>query len=204
MAVAPGQALLGPFFRRHKGGGQRSAAGVRGGPQQAREGLGCALTRQGEGPLNPQSLQERYAPGNACFGCGHANAQGLRIKSYEEGDAVVAHWRAQKHHEAFPGVLNGGIVGALLDCHSNWAALVALMQKSGQSTPPCTVTADFHVTLRAPTPSDAELQLWAKAVEVKEDRAIVEATLSANGKVCARCRGTFVAVKPGHPAHYRW
>ena len=36
------------------------------------------------------------------------------------------------------------------------------------------------------------------------NRATIEATLSANGKVCAKCRGTFVAVKPGHPAYYRW
>jgi hypothetical protein len=32
----------------------------------------------------------------------------------------------------------------------------------------------------------------------------VEGTLSANEKVCARCRGTFVAVKEGHPAFHRW
>ena len=24
------------------------------------------------------------------------------------------------------------------------------------------------------------------------------------GKVCATCRGTFVAVKEGHPAYHRW
>ena len=30
------------------------------------------------------------------------------------------------------------------------------------------------------------------------------ATLEANGKVTATCRGTFVAVKPGHPAYHRW
>ncbi len=177
---------------------------LRASPEADKRQPHAALSRGKQDTVADQSLQERYAPGNSCFGCGQSNAQGLRIRSFEEGDTVVARWRAQKHHEAFPGVLNGGIVGALLDCHSNWAALVALMRQSGQSTPPCTVTSDFHVTLRAPTPSDAELELWAKAVEVKEDRAIVEATLSANGKVCARCRGTFVAVKPGHPAYYRW
>ena len=26
----------------------------------------------------------------------------------------------------------------------------------------------------------------------------------ANGKVTATCRGTFVAVKEGHPAYHRW
>ena len=28
----------------------------------------------------------------------------------------------EPHHLAFEGVLNGGICGALLDCHSNWTA----------------------------------------------------------------------------------
>ncbi|PYI47458.1 MAG: PaaI family thioesterase, partial [Verrucomicrobia bacterium] len=27
---------------------------------------------------------------------------------------------------------------------------------------------------------------------------------SAGGKVCAICRGIFVAVKEGHPAYHRW
>ena len=26
----------------------------------------------------------------------------------------------------------------------------------------------------------------------------------ANGKITATCRGTFVAVKEGHPAYHRW
>ena len=60
------------------------------------------------------SLQDRFAPNNACFGCGPANAKGLRIKSFVQGDVVVAEWRAEKHHEAFPGMLNGGITGALV------------------------------------------------------------------------------------------
>ena len=38
----------------------------------------------------------------------------------------------------------------------------------------------------------------------QEDRATVEGTLSSEGKVTAECRGTFVAVKPGHPAYHRW
>ena len=36
------------------------------------------------------------------------------------------------------------------------------------------------------------------------DRATVEGTLNAGGKVCATCRGLFVAVKEGHPAYHRW
>jgi acyl-coenzyme A thioesterase PaaI-like protein len=150
------------------------------------------------------ALQDRFSPNGICFGCGPKNEQGLRIKSRVEGDAVVADWKAQPHHQAFPGMLNGGICGALLDCHSNWAAAYHLMQTRGVSEPPCTVTADFHVTLKRPTPIEAPLHLVARVVESTDDRAVIEATLEANGKITATCRGTFVAVKEGHPAYHRW
>ena len=150
------------------------------------------------------SLQDRFAPHNACFGCGPANDKGLRIKSIVQGDVVVAEWRAEKHHEAFPGMLNGGIMGALLDCHSNWTAAWHLMQKSGASTPPCTVTAEFHVKLKRPTPSTKPLRITARVVESTADRAVIEAELSSDGKVTSTCRGTFVAVQEGHPAFHRW
>ena len=151
-----------------------------------------------------ESLQDRYAPNNRCFGCGPSNEQGLRIKSFVSGDEIVGQWRPQPHHQAFDGILNGGICGALLDCHSNWTAAYHLMKKSGMETPPCTVTADFHVTLRRPTPMDVPLQLRARVVESFADRAVVEAALEADGRVTATCRGTFVAVKEGHPAYHSW
>ena len=150
------------------------------------------------------SLQDLYAPQNRCFGCGPANEKGLRIKSFPQGEEVVAEWMPEKHHEAFDGVLNGGICGALLDCHSNWSAAWHLMRAAGAGTPPCTVTADFHVKLKRPTPTDAPVELRAHVVESSADRAVVEATLSSHGVVTATCRGTFVAVKEGHPAYHRW
>lgn len=150
------------------------------------------------------SLQERYAPHNACFGCGPANARGLRVRSFERGDEVVAEWRAEPWHEAFEGMLSGGVTGTLLDCHSNWTAAVHLMRKAGGETPPCTVTADYHVKLLRPTPTDGPILLAARVVESGADRAVVEATLTAGGKVRATCRGTFVAVTEGHPAYHRW
>jgi acyl-coenzyme A thioesterase PaaI-like protein len=151
------------------------------------------------------SLQETYAPENMCFGCGPKNALGLRIQSFPDGDdAATCTWRPQPHHLAFPGVLNGGICGALLDCHSNWTAAWHLMRRAGASTPPCTVTAEFAVKLKRPTPLDADLELRAHVVDSQPDRATVEATLSANGQVTATCRGVFVAVREGHPAFHRW
>ena len=154
--------------------------------------------------MSELSLQEQYAPANTCFGCGPANPKGLRLRSFVQGDVVVCDWTPEPHHEAFPGALNGGIIGTLLDCHSNWAATWHLMQKSGSPTPPCTVTSDYSIALKRPTPSRGPLHLEARIVESTENRVLVEATLTAGGKVCALCRGTFVAVKPDHPAYHRW
>ena len=154
---------------------------------------------------DPQSLQEKYAPNNACFGCGPANPDGVHVRSFARGDEVVAEWTPEQKYEAFPGVLNGGIIGTLLDCHCNWTAAYHLMQKSGADRPPCTVTADYAIKLLRPTPTDGPVSLTARVVESTDDRATVEGTLfSAAGKACASCRGTFVAVKEGHPAFHRW
>ncbi|MCM2279916.1 MAG: PaaI family thioesterase [Oligoflexia bacterium] len=149
-------------------------------------------------------LQDRYSPKSICFGCGPANPKGLRIRSIVQGEEVVADWTPEPHHEAFPGMLNGGIIGSLLDCHSNWTAAWHLMRKAGLDHPPCTVTADYAIKLLRPTPTSGPIHLVARVVESGEDRATIEATLSAGGKTCATCRGTFVAVKPGHPAYHRW
>lgn len=151
-----------------------------------------------------KALQDEHAPTNVCFGCGPANDKGLRLKSFADGDVVRATFRPETHHQAFLGIVNGGILGALLDCHSNWTAAYTLMKQRGETSPPCTVTADFHVVLKRPTPLDTELSLTARAESVDGDKVLVVAELSANGKITATCRGTFVAVKEGHPAYHRW
>jgi acyl-coenzyme A thioesterase PaaI-like protein len=151
-----------------------------------------------------QALQDTYSPNGICFGCGPRNERGLRVKSFATGEEVVATWRAERHHEAFEGMLSGGIAGTLLDCHSNWTAAYHLMRRAGAPVPPVTVTAEYAVRLLRPTPTDGPIDLVARPVEVTDDRAIVEAELHAGGKICATARGTFVAVKPGHPAYHRW
>lgn len=154
---------------------------------------------------NEKSLQETYAPAGICFGCGVANEKGLRIRSFAVSDSeTVAQWRAEKYHEAFPGMLSGGITGTLLDCHSNWTAAFHLMKKNNKDAPDCTVTAEYSVKLLRPIPTDDTMTLRARIAESSERKAIVESELEAGGEICATCRGTFVAVKPGHPAYHRW
>ena len=153
------------------------------------------------------SLQQRFGPDSICYGCGPANTQGLRIESLEsdaEPGVLVAEWRPQPHHAAFDGILNGGIIGTLLDCHANWTAAMHLMHERGLDRPPDCVTAEYAIRLRRPTSTDRPAALRAHVVESSGDHVVVDAELSSGGIVTATCRGTFVAVGPDHPAFGRW
>lgn len=149
-------------------------------------------------------VQRRYAPNSICFGCGPANEKGLRIDSHRCQQGLELRFTPTDEHQAFPGMINGGIIGTLLDCHGNWAAAMALMDAGGMEHPPCTVTASYSVKLRRPTPAGEELHITAKVSELFENRANIEMTMTAAGEICATGSGLFVAVKEGHPAYHRW
>ena len=150
------------------------------------------------------SLQDTYGPETICFGCGPANEKGLRIKSFVDGEVVIAEFDPQPEHQAFPGVLNGGIIGSLFDCHMNWTAAHAIMTTAELVHLPVTVTADFHVRLRRPTPYPETLHLTARVVSVEGSKAEIEAEMTAGDHVTATCTANFVAVEEGHPAYHRW
>jgi acyl-coenzyme A thioesterase PaaI-like protein len=153
------------------------------------------------------SLQQRYAPAGRCFGCGPANPSGLHVGSWPDPDdasVLTAEWQPGPDHEAFAGVVNGGILGTLLDCHANWTAAWHLMRARGVDRPPTTVTLEYAIRMRRPTPSNGPIRLRARVVDAEDDRATVEAEISSGETVTATGRGTFVAVKPGHPAYDRW
>ena len=157
--------------------------------------------------MSDLSLQRRYAPASRCYGCGPANELGLRIESHEVDDVpgeLVAEWQPLPHHAAFENVLNGGVIGTLLDCHANWTAAMRVMRDRGLAAPTGCVTADYTIRLRRPTAIDRPVLLRAWPVEATGDRVVVDAELASGGIITATCRGTFVAVGPEHPAYERW
>ena len=151
-----------------------------------------------------RALQDHYAPQSICYGCGPNNPDGLQIKSFVQSDHVIAHFTPQPHHQAFPGVLNGGIIASVLDCHCNWAACWYLMQHLKLSTPPCTVTAEMNISLKKPTPADQELTLTATLERITNSSAVITASLTIQQKIYDTFSGRFVLVPADHPAYHRW
>lgn len=175
-----------------------------------------------------RSLQQQFAANSICFGCGPANQHGLQLESFvdpsnqpvesrvsaEHQPRLFANFQPKPFHCAFEGIVNGGIISVLLDCHLNWTGAWQLMLAGGLNAPPSCVTAKYEVTFKAPTPINSKLRLEAWVEEISGRRAIVNGRLGPVAiddqnresiqTVTATAHGTFVAVKPDHPAYRRW
>jgi hypothetical protein len=78
------------------------------------------------------------------------------------------------------------------------------MRKNNLTLPPCTVTSEYAIKLKRPTPTNVVLTLIATLNAIDENKIIVNGELIANEKVCDTCIGTFVVVPETHPAYHRW
>jgi len=151
----------------------------------------------------PRSIQDRI-PHNHCWGCGPLNAKGLRIQSYVEGDETVCRFQPAPEHMAGPThVVNGGIIAAVVDCHTICTAIADAYRAAGVELGAeplrwC-VTASLRIDYLAPTPIGEPMELRARVREAKGRKRVVECTVRSGGRECARAEVVAVEV----PAAWR-
>jgi acyl-coenzyme A thioesterase PaaI-like protein len=125
-----------------------------------------------------------------CYGCGRNNPQGLHIRTHWDGKEGVCHFKPQPHHTAYPGIVYGGLLANLIDCHSVGTATAASYQaerrEPGTEPQIRFVTGTMTVRYLQPTPVEAELVLRARVKEIHEKKVVVTCSLYANGKECAQ------------------
>ena len=152
--------------------------------------------------MNQKAFQDYYPDElSYCYGCGRLNEQGLKLKSYWDGEETVAILSPHPYHIAIPGYVYGGLIASIIDCHGTGTASAATYQAEGRemgTEPPIRfVTASLHVDYLHPTPLGVPLEVRGKIREIKGRKVVVSATVSAAGEICAR--GEVVAVKmPEH------
>ena len=138
-----------------------------------------------------------------CFGCGSQNEHGHQLKSYLQGEEVVAQFEPMSYHTAIPGYVYGGLIASLIDCHSTGTASIAASRAEGReigSEPVYRfVTASLQVDFKQPTPMKGPLELRAKAEEVTPKKVVVTSTVSVEGEVYAE--GKVVAVPMPESMH---
>ena len=134
-----------------------------------------------------------------CFGCGSLNAHGLQIKSFWSGDEVLCAWRPELHHIGHPGILYGGMIACVVDCHCVWTASAHAHRAAGVEMDGTLrfpyVTASLTVNYRKPVPIDSAIELRARVVEFGERKALVKCLVTAKGVPCADA--DMVAVRIG-------
>jgi acyl-coenzyme A thioesterase PaaI-like protein len=137
------------------------------------------------------AFQDYYADEvSHCYGCGRLNERGLQIKSFWEGDEAVCSFTPRTHFTAIPGIVYGGLIASLIDCHGTGAAAAAAYRNQGREmgTEPRLrfVTVSLHVDYIRPAPIESTLTIRASASEIKESKVVVDCTLSANQEICAK------------------
>ena len=133
-----------------------------------------------------------------CFGCGSLNEHGLQIKSHWQGEELVCRWRPPPHHIGHPGVVYGGTIASIVDCHSIWTALATHCHEAGvdiAAAPSPFVTASLSVTYVKPARIDPVLELRARVVDTGERRATVICRVLQGGDVCALAEVVTVRIK---------
>jgi acyl-coenzyme A thioesterase PaaI-like protein len=141
--------------------------------------------------MNQKAIQDYYPDElSYCYGCGRLNEQGLKVKSYWDGEEAVAIFTPRPYHIAIPGYVYGGLIASLIDCHGVGTAAAVTYRVEGREmgTEPRLrfVTASLHVEYLRPTPLGVTLEVRGKAKEIKGRKVVVSVTLSANGMICAK------------------
>ena len=142
--------------------------------------------------MNSIAFQDQYLDSRAdCWGCGRNNHQGLQIKSYWDGEEAVASYSPKSFHSGHKGILNGGIIATLIDCHCVGLAMADAHRREGRdigSLPLITyVTASLKVDYLKPTfLKNESIELRAKVDRVEGKKTFISCSLFAHDVIRAQ------------------
>jgi acyl-coenzyme A thioesterase PaaI-like protein len=129
-----------------------------------------------------------------CFICGVENPVGLHLHIYETAPGVVeAVYTAPEHFQGYPGVLHGGIVGAILDELSGRA-----LMGPDPAAPRFMFTARLEVKYRRNVPIGVPLRIVGKAGKSRTRSAEAWAGIydTRDGELVAEANSLLVNVPP--------
>ena len=130
-----------------------------------------------------------FMPGNVCFGCGRDNHFGLQISSYWDGEEAVCLWNSEEKYQGWPGILNGGIIASLIDCHCMGTAAAAAYRAEerqlGSDPEYRYATGTLNIRYLKPTPNDKKVELRARVTEIKGRKTVLHCAFYAGGQMTA-------------------
>jgi acyl-coenzyme A thioesterase PaaI-like protein len=129
-------------------------------------------------------------PDNPCFGCGGANARGMKLTFEQDdvGQRIHGRFRLGIEYCGGPGFIHGGIIATLLD---------EAMGKVSRFRQVHAVTAELVVEYLKFVGVDEDLVVEAR--EVEKNGRVLHRTgelRNAEGELLARGRGRFIEIDP--------
>lgn len=145
-------------------------------------------------------IQDFYPDNVAiCFGCGRHNEHGLHVQTFWNGEEGIARFTPKPYHTAFPGIVYGGVLASIIDCHSIGTAIAAMYQAEGRepnTEPEITcVTGNLNVSYLQPTPIGVELVLHARIKELTPKKVIVTVSVLVGEQESVKAEVVAVRVK---------
>jgi acyl-coenzyme A thioesterase PaaI-like protein len=139
--------------------------------------------------MNQRAIQDQYRDEFAhCYGCGRNNQHGLQLKSYWQGEECICRHTPQPYYcGGKPGILYGGMIASLLDCHGAATAAAAKARESGEMVGRF-VTASLSIDFVKPTPLGIELEIRGKVLDLSGRKVTVDLKLYAGATLCVTGR----------------
>ncbi len=150
--------------------------------------------------MEEQPFQDQI-PDNFCYGCGPGNEQGLRIKSFWDGEVSLSTFVPQPFHTAGPKrILNGGIIATIVDCHCLCTAIADAYRREnrpiGSAPLIWCATAYLKIDYLHPVLLDRPVTLRARVVEAGPKKTVLFCSVFSQGRECARGEVLAVRVPP--------
>jgi acyl-coenzyme A thioesterase PaaI-like protein len=152
-------------------------------------------------PALSPAVQDFYPDDFAhCYGCGHLNEHGYRLKTRAADELTVTEFVPAAFHTALPGFVYGGLIASLIDCHSTGSAAIFAIRAAGDEVgadeAPRFVTRHLAVDYLAPTPlvPPEPIRITGRLAEITARKVIVDSELSVRGAVTARGRAVLIRV----------
>lgn len=124
-------------------------------------------------------------PGNVCFGCGNDNHDGLKIKSYWQGDESVCFWNSKEKYHGWSNLMNGGIIASIIDCHCMGTAMAHAYREENRplnSLPEYRyATGTISVKYMTSTSNNHQVELRARVIKVKGKKTVLKCDLFSQG-----------------------
>lgn len=125
---------------------------------------------------------------DGCFGCGTANAVGLKLEFERVGDGVRSRATVSRAYAGYRAFAHGGVIATMLDEAMGWA----MLHIAGYYG----VTKSLNVSYRRPVMVERPVVLSARVTAQQDSRVFLEARIEdERGRLLAGAEGEWSIVR---------